>query len=168
MLNKNIPNNGMKGAYTSCEGLSPGSLEMQGQASGSCNQATPNKPPLNAEWEDLFGNSMEIESFNGFSCESSNEDDIHINFNNKERQTWTKTLNTAVIAFYFLSRSVDEEGKPVTGFRRRMHNIQKEQYGMEIMEQHLCDQAKMIKKREWITKLELECTSKRKRYRSIQ
>ena len=27
---------------------------------------------------------------------------------------------------------------------------------MEIMEQHLCDQAKMIKKREWITKLELE------------
>ena len=26
------------------------------------------------EWEDLFGNRMEITSFNGFSCESSNED----------------------------------------------------------------------------------------------
>ena len=31
------------------------------------------------EWEDLFGYSMEIASFNGFSCESSNEDDIDIN-----------------------------------------------------------------------------------------
>ena len=53
------------------------------------------------EWEDLFGNSMEITNFNGFSCESSNEDDININFNNKERQTWTKTLNTAVMECYF-------------------------------------------------------------------
>ena len=32
------------------------------------------------EWEDLFGNSMEITSFNWFSYESSsNEDDIGIN-----------------------------------------------------------------------------------------
>ena len=47
------------------------------------------------DWEDLFGNSMEIKRFNGFSCESSGEDNIDINFNNKE--TWTETLNTAVI-----------------------------------------------------------------------
>ena len=53
------------------------------------------------EWEDLFGNSMKITNFNGFSCESSNEDDININYNNKERQTWTKTLNTAVMECYF-------------------------------------------------------------------
>ena len=38
---------------------------------------------------------MEITSFNGISCKSSNEGDIDINYNNKERQTWTKTLNTA-------------------------------------------------------------------------
>ena len=49
------------------------------------------------EWEDLFGNSMDITSFHGFSCESSSEDDIDINCNNKERQMWTKTLNTAVM-----------------------------------------------------------------------
>ena len=104
MSNKNIPNNGIKEAGTSCEGLLPDSFGMQGQVPGSCNQATTNKTPLNAdnedsvmvlgeeEWEDLFGNSVEITSFNGFSCESSNEDDIDINYNNKKRQMWTKTL----------------------------------------------------------------------------
>ena len=39
------------------------------------------------EWEDLFGNRMEITSLNGFLCESSNVDDININYNNKERRT---------------------------------------------------------------------------------
>ena len=56
---------------------------------------------------------MEITSFNGFSSKSSNDDDIDINYNNQERQTWTKTLNTAVMECYFLSRPVGEEGKPV-------------------------------------------------------
>ena len=37
-----------------------------------------------------------------------------------------------------------------------MHNIWKEQYGTEITEQCLCDQARMIRKNKWITKLELE------------
>ena len=57
---------------------------------------------------------------------------------------------------YFLSRPVDEEGKPVKGYGRRMHNIWKEQYHTEITEQRLRDQARMIRKNEWITKLELE------------
>ena len=108
------------------------------------------------EWENYFGNSMEITDFNGFSCESPNEDDIGINFNNNERQTWKKTLNTAVMECNFLSRPVDEEGKPIRGYRRRMHNVWKERYGTKITEQCLCDQARMIRKNEWITKLELE------------
>ena len=82
------------------------------------------------------------------SCESSSEDDISINCNNKERQTWTKT--------FFLSRPANEVVKPVTGNRRRMYNTWKERYGTEITEQHLCDQERMIKKNEWITNLELE------------
>ena len=76
-LNKNLPNNGMKETETSCEGLSPTSLGMQGQLPGSRNQATTNKTPLNAdnkdnvivleeEWEYLFGNSKEITSLMGF------------------------------------------------------------------------------------------------------
>ena len=54
---------------------------------------------------------MEITGFNGFPYESSNEDDISINYNNKERRTWTKTFNTVVMECYFLSIPVDEEGK---------------------------------------------------------
>ena len=87
---------------------------------------------------------------------SSNEDDIGINFNNKERQTWTKTLNTAAMECNFLIRPVDEEGKPIRGQRRKMHNVWKEQYGTKITEQRLCDQAQMIRKNECITKLGLE------------
>ena len=54
--------------------------------------------------------------------------------------------------------------KPIRRYRRRMHNIWKEEYGTEITEQRLCDQARMIKENEWITKLELKniITSKKK------
>ena len=41
-----------------------------------------------------------------------------------------------------------------------MHNIWKERYGTEITEQRMCDQAKMIRKNEWITKLELGSISR--------
>ena len=68
-------------------------------------------------------NTMEITSFDRFSCEPSNEDDIDINYNYKERQTWTKTLDTAVMECYFLNRLVDKEGEPVRGYWRRTHNI---------------------------------------------
>ena len=57
---------------------------------------------------------------------------------------------------YFLSRPVDEEDKPVRGYRRTMHNIWKERYGTEITEQRLIDQERMIRKNEWIAKLKLE------------
>ena len=98
---------------------------------------------------------MEITRFNDFSCESLNENNIGINYNNMERQTWTKTLNTAGIECYFLSRPVDEEGKPIK-YRRRLHKIWKERYGTEITEQHLCDQARKIRRNQWIAKLESE------------
>ena len=42
------------------------------------------------------------------------------------KETWTKTLNTAVMECYFLSRPVDEEVKPVKGYRRRMHSTWKD------------------------------------------
>ena len=95
--NKHIPNNGVKEAGTSCEGLSPGSLRMQGQVPGGCNQTATNKTPLNAgnednvtvlgeeELEDLFGNCMEITGFNGFSSELSNEYDINIKDTHREK-----------------------------------------------------------------------------------
>ena len=120
LSNINIPSNSEMEAGISCEGLLPSILRMQEQALGGRSQATMNKTPLNAnnkdnvmvlgeeELQDLFGNIMEITRFNGFSCESSSKDDIDINYNNMERQTWTKTLNTAIMECYFLSRPVDK------------------------------------------------------------
>ena len=63
MLNKYIPNNGEKKAKTSCEGLLPGSLGMQRQVPGGCNQASTNKTPLNADIEDCDGFRRRMGSF---------------------------------------------------------------------------------------------------------
>ena len=88
MLNKNIPNNDVKEAGLSCEGLLPGGLGMQGQVPGGCNQANTNKTPLNAdnednvmvleeeEWEDLFGNSMDLTKL--IDCRMVKEDKSYI------------------------------------------------------------------------------------------
>ena len=46
MSNKNIANSGVKEARTSCEGLSPGSLGMQGQVPDGRNQAILRIRPL--------------------------------------------------------------------------------------------------------------------------
>ena len=171
--------------------LLPGTIGMQRQVPGSRNQAPTNKTLLNRdnenngvvlgeeEWEDLFGNSMGITSFNEFSYEWSNKDDISINHNNKERQTWRKTFNTAVMECYFLSRPVDEECELIRQYRRMLGRNWKEQYGTKMTEQSFCDQAKMIRKNELITKMEFEnikryfkkkkrCTSKQWRMWNIQ
>ena len=77
------------------------------------NDKNENNVMVLGEWEDLFGNTMKITNFNEFSCDSSNEDDVDINYNNKERRTWAKTLNAAITEFYFVGRPKHEEGKPV-------------------------------------------------------
>ena len=119
--NKDIPYNSAKETGTSCKGISSGSLGVQGQVPSDLNQATTNKIPLNAdnednvmvlgeeEWKDLFGNSMEITRFYGFSCKSSNEDNNNIGCNDKEKQKWSKTLNAAIMECGFLSRPVDQK-----------------------------------------------------------
>ena len=39
------------------------------------------------------------------------------------RTRWFKEMNVTVMACYFLSRPFDEKGKPIRGYRKRMHNI---------------------------------------------
>jgi len=51
------------------------------------------------------------------------------------KKKWTKQLNKAVMECYYLSNPVDESGKPVRGYRRRMHNIWKERGLIDISEQ---------------------------------
>ena len=66
-----------------------------------------------------------------------------------------KEMNVAVMECYFLSRSFDEEGKPIRGYRKQMHNIWKERQGLKVTEQRLCDQARMIRMNEWLTEAEM-------------
>ena len=69
---------------------------------------------------------------------------------------WNKQMNIAVMECYYMSCPVDEGGKPVRGYRKRMHDAWKERGLMNISEQRLCDQARMIRKNEWFTAVELE------------
>ena len=57
---------------------------------------------------------------------------------------------------YFLSRPVDEECELIRQYRRMLGRNWKEQYGTKMTEQSFCDQAKMIRKNELITKMEFE------------
>ena len=56
---------------------------------------------------------------------------------------------------YYLSKPVDESGRPVRGYRQRVHTVWKERGLPKITEQRLCDQARVIRKNEWFTSLEL-------------
>ena len=67
------------------------------------------------------------------------------------KMKWNKELSVAVMECYFLSRPTDENGRPVRGYRRRMHNIWKERELPTVTEQRLCDQARAIRKNEWFT-----------------
>ena len=77
-----------------------------------------------------------------------------------KRTGWSKEMNVAVMKCYFLSRPFDEEGKPIRGFRKRMHNIWKERQGLKVTEQRLCDQARMIRINGWLTELEMNAIKK--------
>ena len=77
------------------------------------------------------------------------------------RMSWNREVNIAVMEWYFLSKPMDEEGKPLRGCRKRMHAIWKERQKMVVTEQRLYDQARMIKKNGWLTNLELEDITRR-------
>ena len=78
------------------------------------------------------------------------------NLSTNSKHKWLKTTNVIVMECYYLSKPVNEEGKPVRGYRRRMHGIWKERGLFNVTEQRLCDQARMIRKNEWLTTMELE------------
>ena len=71
------------------------------------------------------------------------------------RMKWSRNMNIAVMGCYYLSKPVDESGRPVRGYRQRMHAVRKERVLPKITEQRLCDQARVIWKNEWSTSVEL-------------
>ena len=72
------------------------------------------------------------------------------------KRKWNKELNVAVMECYFLSDPVDINGRPIRGYRQRMHQIWQERGMFTISEQNLCDQARAIRKNEWLSVVELE------------
>ena len=77
------------------------------------------------------------------------------------RMKWTKAINVAVMECYYLSNPVDENDKPLRGYRQRMHRIWNEREMLKCSEQHLCDQVRAIRKNEWLTRLELKTIKRR-------
>ena len=65
-------------------------------------------------------------------------------------------MNNAVMECYYLSKPVDESGRPVRGYRQRMHAVWKERGLQKATEQRPCDQARAIRKNEWFTSVELD------------
>ena len=68
-------------------------------------------------------------------------------------------MNEAVMECYFLSRPFDE-GQPIRGYRKRMHNIWKERQSLKVTEQRLCDQARMIRMNGLLRELEINVIKK--------
>ena len=56
---------------------------------------------------------------------------------------------------------VDENDKPLRGYRQRMHRIWNEREMLKCNEQRLCDQVRAIRKNEWLTRVELETFKRR-------
>ena len=77
------------------------------------------------------------------------------------KMKWTRDLNLAVMECYFLSNPTDENGKPIRSYRKRMYNIWKERSLPIVTKERLCDQARLIRKNEWFTDVELEEISRR-------
>ena len=74
---------------------------------------------------------------------------------------WNKELNTTVMECYYLSNPVDENDRPIRGYRQRMHRHWRDKGMFEIKEQNLCDQARAIRKNEWLSAVELEMIKRR-------
>ena len=72
------------------------------------------------------------------------------------RMKWNKEGNKVKMECFYRSKPFDEEGKPVRGYRQRMFREWRDRGLFESTEQHVCDQARAIRKNGWLSQLELE------------
>ena len=71
-----------------------------------------------------------------------------------------KEVNKVVIECFYRNKPFDQEGKPIRGYRQGMFREWRDRGLFESTEQRVCDQARAIRKNEWLSQLELE-TNKR-------
>ena len=77
------------------------------------------------------------------------------------RRKWTKDINVVIMECFYLSKPFSEDGKPQRGYRQRMHRIWQERGLFPTSEQRICDQARAIRKNNWLTDIELESIRRR-------
>ena len=72
------------------------------------------------------------------------------------RTKWSKNLYKIAMECFFRSKTFDDDGKLIRGYRQQMMQEKKENGVFEITKQRLCDQARTIRKNSWLSDLELE------------
>ena len=111
-------------------------------------------------YQELFNNSNEFEGFEGFESVEDSEEDVHRSpvKQKKANEKWSTNDNLCLMKCYY-------ESKPnVRGYRRRMHNLWKENGKIKASEQQLCDQARNILKKGRLSTLQLEEVMRAGRY----
>ena len=62
------------------------------------------------------------------------------------RVKWNKEVNKVVMEYLYISKTFDEKGKPIWGYRKRMFRDWRERGGMfESTEQCVCNQERAIR-----------------------
>ena len=77
------------------------------------------------------------------------------------RIKWRKEVNVVIIECYYLSKPVDENDRPIRGYRQRMFKKWQERAMFDPTEQRICDQARAMRKNGRLTNVELEVIKKR-------
>ena len=142
-----------------------------GNTSGTGVSSLPNseRMVLNEEqWNELFGESKEFSSFEGFSdesvektpCEGTETTGRGNNMveetpcegtettGQPQRRKWSLAVNKIVMECYYRS---DPSKR---GYRKRMFGVWQEKGIFKITEQQLCNQARAIKTNGWLSELE--------------
>ena len=73
---------------------------------------------------------------------------------------WNKEVNKVVMECFYRSKPFDEEGKPVRGYRQRIFREWRDRGLFKSTEQHVCDQARAIRKCGCLSQLELEAVKR--------
>ena len=61
-------------------------------------------------------------------------------------EKWNKEVNKVVMEYLYISKTFDEKGKPIWGYRKRMFRDWRERGGMfESTEQCVCNQERAIR-----------------------
>ena len=85
----------------------------------------------------------------------SPKDQKNLSDKNNTRKKWTKEINVKVMECYYRSKPAEQ------GYRQRFHQLWEESNIMEVSEQRLCDQRRVIVNKEWLTSVELEKIKRR-------